>query len=153
MQIGIALVHMHQPKAALPWLQRAVGETPVGLARSSLLPLAYLASALALSDQPEQAHRVMAEVIRLAPFWTARLWDSRQEGTSPLATQLQYVTTGLVQAGLRTSVPEDADWGIASDDTLHDEAIGLTPTTVPGGSTISTGQRRFRECAPPMDVE
>lgn len=140
MQVGIALVHMHQPEAAIAWLQRAVGETPVGMAKSTLRPLAYLASALALSGKLEQAHRVMAEVTRLAPFWTARLWDQRQEGTSPLAKQLQYATTGLIAAGLRTSVPEDADWGIVSDGSLHEDAIGKTPTTVPGASIISTAE-------------
>jgi tetratricopeptide (TPR) repeat protein len=142
MQMGIALVHMRRPGEAVPLLQRAVGASPPGFANPLFLPLAYLASALALAGQTEQVQHVMAEVVRLRPRWTARAWDDRAHGASPLAEQLQYVTDGLRAAGLRDHVPEDAEYGLASDDALHSGVFGPTPTTVPGAKTIRTNELR-----------
>jgi len=45
---------------------------------------------------------------------------------------------GLRLAGLRDHADGDADFGIAPDDVLHDESVGLTPIAVPGATTIRT---------------
>ena len=56
------------------------------------------------------------------------------------AEQIERFQAALRFAGLRDHAEEDADFGVASDDKLHQDLIGLTPTTAPGATTIRTAE-------------
>jgi adenylate cyclase len=57
-----------------------------------------------------------------------------------LASQTERIRAALRLVGLRDHAEEDADFGVAPDDRLHDVLAGLTPTTVPGAATIRTAE-------------
>ena len=50
--------------------------------------------------------------------------------------QIERYQTSLRLAGLRDHAEEDADFGVPTDGNLHQDYAGLTPTTVPGATTI-----------------
>jgi hypothetical protein len=56
------------------------------------------------------------------------------------AAQMERYQEALRLAGLRDHAEEDADFGVASDDKLHEELAGPTPTNAPGVVTIRTAE-------------
>jgi rhodanese-related sulfurtransferase len=100
--------------------------------------LATLAAAQALSNHPEEARVSAAKACRIWPPLTARGYY-RINIRGPVATaQVGRLREGLRLAGIRDHADEDANSDIVSDDALHTDYDGPTPTTVPGAHTIRT---------------
>ena len=101
--------------------------------------LATLAAAQALSNDLEEARVNAAKACRL--FWPllAARGYFRVNIRGPVATaQVGRLREGLRLAGIRDHADEDANSDIVSDDALHTDYDGPTPTTVPGAHTIRT---------------
>jgi adenylate cyclase len=92
----------------------------------------------------EDAHRALAEANRLWPFATVRSLPPTMTllGLPHPAylAQMRHVQEGLRLAGLRDHADEDADFGVVADSVLHTDLIGPTPISVPGATTIRTGE-------------
>jgi len=148
--IGLALLYLKQPANAVIWLRRALDAHLERDERSGLFTQIALTSALAHNGQVEAARRELPGIVRLAPFLTARGYETRLPRTSPIATQNLYVAEGLRLAGLRDHVDEDADAGVPSTGELHQEPFGPTPRSVPGAQVVRTDalQRMLAEDHP-----
>ena len=99
-----------------------------------------LAAAYARTGQMEEAKRALAEADRLWPYDTVR-GRAPEILTSPAyVEQFRRYQDALRLAGERDHADEDADFSVPADDALHSEAAGLTPTSVPGATTIHTAE-------------
>jgi len=54
--------------------------------------------------------------------------------------QIERLNNAQRLAGLRDHAEEDADFGVAPDDKLHQDLAGRTPTTGPGAATTTTAE-------------
>jgi hypothetical protein len=99
-----------------------------------------MASAWALTGKVKEARDAIAEATRLWPFATVRTCSPPNPSSKALVVQMRRCQEGLRIAGLRDHADEDADFGVASDKVLHQDLVGLTPTTVPGAVTIRTAE-------------
>ena len=57
-----------------------------------------------------------------------------------VAERFERYQAALRIAGHRDHAEEDADFGVPADDTLREDYPGLTPTTVPGATTVHTAE-------------
>jgi hypothetical protein len=107
-----------------------------------------LAAAYARLGRLDEAHRAIAEVKRLQPYFTVRsTWIGSLE-------QSERYRAALRLAGLRDHAEEDADFGVPADGHLHDRIRGLTPTTAPGAATIRTAElRRLLDDRKPIVID
>jgi TolB-like protein len=136
--MGYALAFLGRYEEAIPWLQRSFAAHPNMDAWMRSGILATLAAAQALSNHPEEARVSAAKACRIWPPLTARGYY-RINIRGPVATaQVGRLREGLRLAGIRDHADEDANADIVSDDALHTDYDGLTPTTVPGAHTIRT---------------
>ena len=91
-----------------------------------------------------EAHRALADANRLWPFATVRslppTMTPRGLPHPAYLTQMRHVQEGLRLAGLRDHAEEDADFGVAPESMLHTDLIAPTPISVPGATTIRTGE-------------
>ena len=139
-RVGEAFLQLHQPEDAIPWLRRSLEENPARAEASSFANRVNIISALAYAGRGDEARRQVAEAMRLGviPYLTVRAYKLRFRRESPNAAQHLYIAEGLRIAGVRDHVDEDADAGVPSTGELHEEALGSTPTTVPGATVIRT---------------
>jgi adenylate cyclase len=136
--MGYALAFLGRYDEAIPWLQRSLAAHPNMGAWQRCHIHATLAAAQALSQRAEEARVSAAKACRLWPPLTARGY-CRINIEGPVATsQVGRLREGLLLAGIRDHADEDADFGVVSDDALHTDYDGPTPTTVPGAQTIRT---------------
>ena len=110
--------------------------TPTAAAGTTAIIHAALAAAQALAGDLEEARLNATEAGRLWPTLTVRGFH---QATHPVyGPQVSRMCDGLRLAGIRDHADEEADFGVASDDVLHTDYEGPTPTTVPGAQTIRT---------------
>jgi adenylate cyclase len=138
--MGYALAFLGRYDEAIPWLHRSFAAHPNMDAWMSSGILATVAATQALSNHPEEARVSAARACRLRPSLTARSYYRVNTRGPITAAQVARLREGLRLAGIRDHADEDADFGIASDDALHDDYDARTPTTVPGAHTIHTPQ-------------
>ena len=138
--LGHALLLVGRDEESIVWSKRALAANPNIYPRFRSQYNRRLAAAYALLGQLDAAHRAIGEANRIWPYGTVRgHWFG--DLTNPvLASQTERIRAALRLVGLRDHAEEDADFGVAPDDRLHDVLAGLTPTTVPGAATIRTAE-------------
>lgn len=138
--LGHALLLVGRDEESIVWSKRALAANPNIYPRFRSTYNRRLAAAYALLGQLDTAHRAIGEANRIWPYGTVRgHWFG--DLTNPvLASQTERIKAALRLAGLREHAEEDAEFGVAPDDRLHDVLAGLTPTTVPGAATIHTAE-------------
>jgi adenylate cyclase len=137
-RMGHALALLGRFDESILWNQRALAANPDAPAADRAWYHRLIAEALALTGRTEEAHQELVESLRLWPYTTVRE-EPFAESSSPVYTaQLDRLREGARLAGLRDHANEDADFGIPPDHALHQTIGGLTPTTLPGATTIRT---------------
>jgi adenylate cyclase len=81
---------------------------------------------------------MLAEANRIWPYDTVRMHSPDDPSSRILVAQMESYQAALRLAGHRDHADETADFGVASDGTLHNELAGPTPITAPGAKTIYT---------------
>jgi adenylate cyclase len=146
--MGKAYLLLGRDEEAIAWTQRSLAAarpTDVVFHFSGYL---QLAAAYARLGRLGEAHRGLAEVIRLQPYYTVRsTWIGSLE-------QIERYRAALRLAGLRDHAEEDADFDVPADGCLRNGIRGLTPTTAPGAATIRTAEvRRLLDGRKPIVID
>ncbi len=138
--LGFALVQLAHWEEATVWFERSLAADPDAFRPIRSARYRVLAGAYAMSGQPDDAHRAVSEATKLWPFGTVRTNAPENLTNAALRAQVARLMEAQRRAGLRDHAEEDADFGVAVDDKLHEDLAGLTPTTVPGAATIRTAE-------------
>ena len=140
--MGLALLLLGRDEESIVWNQRALAANPNGDADVRAQFNLRLAAAHARLGQLDEAHRAIAEANRIWPYDTVRRHWPDAHSSRVFAEQIERFQAALRLAGERDHAEEDADFDVAPDDKLHAdmELAGLTPTTVPGVTTIHTAE-------------
>ena len=136
--MDLASLFLGRYDEAVAWAQRSLAALPGGDANFRAGRYAEIAAAQALAGRAEEARAAAAEVSRLSPTMTVRGWWMANITNPVLAAQIAHTREGLRLAGVRDHANEDADSGVASDQTLHAGDRARTPTTAPGAGVIRT---------------
>ena len=99
-----------------------------------------MAAANARLGRLDEAHRALAEANQEWPYDTVRMHYPDDPFSSVSAAQIDDYQAALRLAGHRDHADEAADFGAASDNVLHADFAGPTPTTAPGAVTIRTAE-------------
>ncbi len=99
-----------------------------------------MAAANARLGRLDEAHRALAEANQEWPYDTVRMHYPDNPFSSVSAAQIDDYQAALRLAGHRDHADEAADFGAASDNVLHADFAGPTPTTAPGAVTIRTAE-------------
>jgi rhodanese-related sulfurtransferase len=104
-----------------------------------------MASAYGLLGQQADARRTLEEANRHSPYATVRSFRPIHPGPAGLPDpailpQMRRIQEGLRLAGLRDHADEAADFGLPETAELRADLAGRTPTSVPGATTIRTGE-------------
>ncbi len=153
--LGLALLLLGRNDESIVWTQRALAANPNNTAFNRAQFNLRLAAAYARLGHLNEAHRAVAEANRIWPYDTVRGHAPDQDPSNQVyAGQIERYQVALRIAGLRDHAEEDADFGVASDDKLHQQLVGLTPTTVPGATTIRTAElQRLLAERPPIIID
>jgi adenylate cyclase len=148
--MGLALLLLGRDEESIIWNQRALAANPNGDADERSQINVRLAAAYARLGQLNEAHRAISEANRIWPYDTVRKHNPDGSPSRVYVEQVDRFQAALRLAGERDHAEEDADFGVAPDDGLHADLARLTPTTVPGVTTIHTAEleRLLAEGAP-----
>jgi adenylate cyclase len=136
--VGIALLLLGRDEESIVWQQRALAAVHASYAAQRAQYNLRLAAANARLGRYDEAHRALAEANRLWPYGTVRSHSPSDPSNRVLAGQIERFQAALRLAGLRDHAAEDADFRVAVDGDLRQDYAGLTPTTMPGATTIQT---------------
>jgi adenylate cyclase len=136
--LGFALLMLGRDEESIAWTQRALAGNPNEIPRNRAVYILRLAAAFARLGRFDEAHHALAEANRIWPYYTARSSYPCGSGSPEFAAQIRRFQAALRLAGLRDHAGEDADFGMVSDNKLHDDLGGPTPLTAPGARTIRT---------------
>jgi tetratricopeptide (TPR) repeat protein len=135
--LGWAMLTLGRDEEAVSWTQRALSANPNVRPDAHARYLLRMAAAHARLGHRDEALRLVAEANHVWPYDTVRShWPDEVDHPAVI----ERWQAALRLAGERDHADEDADFGVESDDTLHEDLAGLTPTTVPGATTIHTDQ-------------
>jgi len=135
--IGWAMLMLERDEEAINWMQRALAANPNVRPDWHAFFILGIAAAHARLGHLEEAHRLVAEANHVWPYDTVR---SHFPDDLDHAAQIERYQTALRLAGEQDHADENADFGVASDDKLHEDLAGPTPITVTGATTIRTAQ-------------
>jgi adenylate cyclase len=138
--LGWAMLMLGRDEEAINWTQRALAANPNLRPDWRVQYILHITAAQARLGQLGEAHRLVAEANQIWPYDTARSHFPDDPSYRKYAVQIERFQTALRLAGERDHADENADFGVASDDKLHENFAGLTPTTAPGAATIRTDQ-------------
>jgi len=136
--LGWALLLLGQDEESIVWTQRALAANPNNIAYKLAQYHLRIAAAYARLGKLDDAHRAVADANRIWPYDTVRSHFSQGSTNQVFMAQLERFQAALRLAGHRDHADENVDFGVASDNTLHRELAGLTPTIAPGATTIHT---------------
>ncbi|HEY7577909.1 MAG TPA: tetratricopeptide repeat protein [Acetobacteraceae bacterium] len=136
--LGIALGAQGKYDESIVWTERALAAAPAGYTRLRAQYNLRIAAASALLGRLEEAHRAVAEADRMWPYDTVRIHFPTDPSSRWWLRVTEQYQMALRLAGHRDHAEEDADFGVPTDVSLRDDYAGLTPTTVPGATTIRT---------------
>jgi len=150
--LGRMLIMLGRDADAIGWLERAlraVAEQPASkiaerdpgdFVRENIE--LYLAAAYAFTGRLDDAHNVLASAmssertmdftLRTFVNGIPNYYDTHRR------EQERRIAEGLLRAGLRDHLDEQADYHIESTADLRDKRNGPTPVSVPGATTIRT---------------
>jgi adenylate cyclase len=141
-RISQAYLLLGQNTKAIDSAQRAVAENCLGPSFEIGECYVLMASAYALDGQLNAARHALAEANRCWPFRTVRTFFppfSQRGLPHPVyVEQLSRAAAGLRMAGMRDHAEEGAPYNPVSDGALRVTRFGLTPSAIPGASTIRT---------------
>ncbi len=138
--MSFALLLTGRYEESIAWSQRALAANPTVYPYVRAQHSIRIAAAHALLGRSDEARRALTEANRVWPYDTVRSHAPEDLSSRVYAGQIERYQAALRLAGHRDHADEDADFGVASDDTLHADLAGLTPTTVPGATTIRTAE-------------
>jgi len=138
--LALALLLLGRDEEAIVWTQRALAANPNNTAYNLAQFNLRLAAAYARLGELDGAHSAVAQANRIWPYDTVRSHPLVASPNHVYMAQVERYQAALRLAGHRDHADENADFGVASDDTLHRELAGLTPTTAPGATTIHTAE-------------
>jgi TolB-like protein/DNA-binding winged helix-turn-helix (wHTH) protein len=138
--LGFALLMLEQDEQAIAWTQRALAANPNNAAVTRAHLNLRIAASKARLGHPDEARRAIAEANRLWPYDTVRAHYPDDPSSRVHAGQIERFQAALRLAGHRDHAEEDADFGVPADGRLRQGLAGLTPTTVPGATTIRTAE-------------
>jgi adenylate cyclase len=124
---------------AISWTQRALAANPNVRPDWRAQYTLRIAAAHARLGHFDEARRLVADANRIWPYDTARS-HFPDHLSSSAAAQMERFQLALRLAGERDHADENVDFGVASDDRVHEDLAGPTPMTVPGAATIRTAQ-------------
>jgi adenylate cyclase len=142
-RISQALLLLGRDAEAIDWARRALAEGTFGHPNERAYCYWLMASALATTGQIDDARRALAEANQLMPFATVQtlLAPSSRGLPDPAYVALMgRMRQGLRVAGMREHADEYATCGLTSDGNLSRELYGVTPSTIPGATTIRTSE-------------
>lgn len=139
-QMSLALLVLERDEEAIVWSQRALAAVPADYRYLRTNLNLRIAAAHARLGRLEEARRALVEANRIWPHDTARGHWPEDPSSRTYAAQIGRFQAALRLAGHRDHAEEDADFGGASDDSLREDLAGLTPTTVPGATTVRTAE-------------
>ncbi len=139
-RLGFALLMLGRDEEAIIWTQRALAAHPNDSAFNRAQYNLRLAASHARLGHSDAARRALAEANRIWPYDTVRTHAPEDPSNRVYAAQMERYQAALRLSGHRDHAEEDADFGVASDDRLHQDLAGLTPRTAPGATTIPTGE-------------
>lgn len=137
-RMALVMLLLGRREEAIAWAKRAANPNAPARWRATSF-LMQAAASVQMGDQLA-ARLAVAEARRLWPLDTVR--TRYVEGPASPAHKTQYTVyqDALRLAGHRDHAEPDEDYGVASDDRLHGDLVGLTPMTVPGTTTILTSE-------------
>jgi TolB-like protein/rhodanese-related sulfurtransferase len=142
--IGTALLMLRRDHESIEAQQRALslGRTSSSQWRAQrYLMIAY---AYALAGLLREAQDAQLRSAELWPHATARnpmLFNPARGIVNPVfRAHAPTIREALGRAGLRDHADEDADLGVNPCATLHADLVAATPMTIPGATTIRTGE-------------
>jgi adenylate cyclase len=138
--LGFALVQLARWEEATVWFERSLAANPEAVRPIRSARYRLLAAAYAMTERPNDAHRAVEEANKLWPFGTVRQNFPENPASTVLMAQIRKLNEAQRLAGLRDHAEEDADFGVAADDKLHQDLAGQTPTIVPGAAIIKTAE-------------
>lgn len=152
--IGWAMLMLGRDEEAINWTQRALAANPSVRPDWRVRSILRIAAAQARLGHRSEAHRLVAEANQIWPYDTARSHFPDDLSSSEYAAQIERFQTALRLAGERDHADENADFGVPSDDKLHDNLSGPTPMTAPGATTIRTAElERFLADEKPVLID
>jgi adenylate cyclase len=138
--LAIALLVLGRNEESITWNQRALAAVRTSYTSLRAQYNLRIAAASALLGRLNEAHRAVAEANGIWPYDTVRSHAPGEGSSRVFVGMMERYQTALRLAGLRDHAVEDADFGVPDDATLRDDYAGLTPTTVPGATTIHTSE-------------
>jgi adenylate cyclase len=149
--IGWAMLHLGRDEEAILWTQRALSANPNIRPDWHTSFILRMAASHARLGHLDEAHRLVAEANHVWPYDTVR---SRSPYDLDHPIGVERIQAALRLAGERDHADENADFDVASDDTLHEDLAGPTPTTAPGATTVCTDQfERFLADRKPIVID
>jgi PQQ-dependent catabolism-associated CXXCW motif protein len=142
--IATALLMLRRDHESIEFQQRALrlGRTSSSEWRAQRYLM--IACAYALAGLAREAQGAQLRAAELWPYATARnpmLFNTaRGMLNSVFRAQEPTIREALGRAGLRDHADEDADYCVQPSATLHADLVAPTPMTVPGATTIRTGE-------------
>jgi adenylate cyclase len=138
--IGWAMLMLARDEEAISWTQRALTANPNVRPDWRAQYILHIAAAQARLGHLDEAHRLVAEANHIWPYDTARSHVPDNPSYKEYAAQIERFQTALRLAGERDHADENADFGVPSDDKVHEDLAGQTPRIVPGATTIHTAE-------------
>jgi adenylate cyclase len=140
-----ALMMLGHDVEAVGWQQQALAATASDTAQWRAQCYLFMASAYGLLGQSSEARHALAEANRLWPYSTVRSFrpihpDPGGLPDPAILIHMRRIQEGLRLAGLRDHADEAADFGLPETGELRADLTGQTPTSVPGATTIRTGE-------------
>jgi adenylate cyclase len=136
--MGAAMMLLGRYDEAIEWEQRALAATPAQFSLGRYNRLLSIAIAQMLLGHTDEAHRLQVEMQNTWPWSTVRATYLWWPLPPMIATRIASFRDALRGVVMRDHAEEDADFGVASDNVIHQVIWGHTPTTVPGATTIRT---------------
>ena len=138
--MSLALLLIGRNEEAIDWSQRALAANATIFPHIRVQHYIRMAAANARLGRLDEAHRALAEANQEWPYDTVRMHYPDDPFSSVSAAQIDDYQAALRLAGHRDHADEAADFGAASDNVLHADFAGPTPTTAPGAVTIRTAE-------------
>jgi adenylate cyclase len=118
--LGFALVQLTRWEEATVWFERSLAANPDAFRPIRSARYRVLAGAYAMSGRPDDARRAVDEATKLWPFGTVRTNAPENLTNAALSAQVMELMEAEHRAGVRDHAEEDADFGVAADDQLHE---------------------------------
>jgi tetratricopeptide (TPR) repeat protein/rhodanese-related sulfurtransferase len=138
--MSLALLLIGRNEEAIDWSQRALAANATIFPHIRVQHYIRMAAANARLGRLDEAHRALAEANQEWPYDTVRMHYPDDPFSSVSAAQIDDYQAALRLAGHRDHADEAADFGAASDNVLHADFAGPTPTTAPRAVTIRTAE-------------